>query len=184
MTKTCTRCRETKPLDAFARKAARKDGRASWCRSCAAANYQNSKARYDIVNKRAYSVRMADPEQRESARIRSASNRLNKPDQLRRAVADWKRRNPEQRNAHERTRRARIAACEGRHDASDIARLLRAQNGKCAYCAEALERYHVDHKTPLARGGSNAPFNLALACPPCNLRKGTLTADEFTRRAA
>ena len=32
--KTCTRCGEIKPLDAFAKNSKRKDGRQSWCRYC------------------------------------------------------------------------------------------------------------------------------------------------------
>ena len=35
---------------------------------------------------------------------------------------------------------------------------------------------------PLARGGTNWPDNLCLACDGCNLAKGTLTADEFLER--
>ena len=34
--KTCTKCGETKPLDAFCRDRSRADGRFSWCRECAA----------------------------------------------------------------------------------------------------------------------------------------------------
>jgi len=40
-------------------------------------------------------------------------------------------------------------------------------------------RFHVDHKTPLTRGGNNSPENLCCACPSCNFRKGTKTAEEF-----
>jgi len=32
--------------------------------------------------------------------------------------------------------------------------------------------YHVDHKIPLALGGTNDLDNLTIACPPCNLSKG------------
>jgi hypothetical protein len=52
--------------------------------------------------------------------------------------------------------------------------------GKCEYC-HALERWQyvpftVDHVIPLAKGGSDDPENLALACFHCNRRK----ADRLT----
>jgi 5-methylcytosine-specific restriction endonuclease McrA len=31
----------------------------------------------------------------------------------------------------------------------------------------------LDHKIPLCRGGSHSEDNLAVACTPCNLRKGS-----------
>lgn len=54
------------------------------------------------------------------------------------------------------------------------------QHGRCAYCQQYFgSKYHVDHKTPIARGGTNDIENLHLTCPRCNMRKGTMTHDEF-----
>lgn len=39
--------------------------------------------------------------------------------------------------------------------------------------------YHVDHRTPLSRGGTNKLSNLTLACPSCNSRKGNRLAEDF-----
>jgi len=39
-----------------------------------------------------------------------------------------------------------------------------------------------DHKTPLARGGTNDKSNLATACYRCNARKSNWTAKEFGQR--
>jgi 5-methylcytosine-specific restriction endonuclease McrA len=52
----------------------------------------------------------------------------------------------------------------------------RAKN-RCEYCQihqdqEPL-RYHIEHIVPRKHGGKDASNNLALACPHCNLRKGT-----------
>jgi len=33
--------------------------------------------------------------------------------------------------------------------------------------------FHIEHIIPLARGGPTEESNLALACPSCNLQKGT-----------
>lgn len=79
-------------------------------------------------------------------------------------------------------RRARQAGAEGHFSGEDISALFTAQRGFCAGpCGRALRvfGYHVDHKTPLSRGGSNWPDNLQLLCPKCNGSKGTKTDDEW-----
>lgn len=55
--------------------------------------------------------------------------------------------------------------------------------GKCTYCGIRVtdSNHHIDHKTALARGGSNELRNLTLSCQSCNLSKGTLSAREFRR---
>src|SRR3546814_17562676 len=60
----------------------------------------------------------------------------------------------------------------GEFTAEDIDAMLAAQKKKCWYCGTKLTAYHVDHRIPLARGGSNGPENLVIACPACNLSKG------------
>jgi len=42
--------------------------------------------------------------------------------------------------------------------------------------------YHVDHRVPIARGGSNGPENLVIACPDCNRRKNAQMPHEFAGR--
>ncbi len=53
----------------------------------------------------------------------------------------------------------------------------------CYYCKESLqpEEVHIEHKTPISRGGTNSRKNLALACAKCNLSKGRKTEAEFLR---
>jgi HNH endonuclease len=38
---------------------------------------------------------------------------------------------------------------------------------------------NLEHVIPRARGGSNRPSNLVLACIPCNTEKGSQTIEEF-----
>lgn len=62
----------------------------------------------------------------------------------------------------------------------EIGRMLCQQDAKCAYCGELLSgQYHIDHKLPVSRGGSNDIENLHITCARCNLRKATLTHEEF-----
>jgi hypothetical protein len=58
-----------------------------------------------------------------------------------------------------------------------------ASGGKCAYCSTTLQLaggWHVEHKTPRSKGGTNAPDNLVASCVGCNVKKGTKTAEEFS----
>jgi len=41
---------------------------------------------------------------------------------------------------------------------------------------------HLEHKTPLSRGGSNDYENLGIACSRCNLKKGKKTVDEYLNK--
>lgn len=49
----------------------------------------------------------------------------------------------------------------------------------CAYCQDRDTDLHMEHMTPLSRGGRHTRSNVVPACPPCNLRKGARTALEF-----
>jgi len=65
---------------------------------------------------------------------------------------------------------------------SEINNLLNEHNHKCFYCGINIKRginLHLDHKTPLSRGGEHTISNLAPACITCNLRKRTKTAEQF-----
>jgi 5-methylcytosine-specific restriction endonuclease McrA len=48
----------------------------------------------------------------------------------------------------------------------------------CTYCGSD-KQLEGDHIIPLSRGGSNAFANLATACRPCNLSKGSKTLEEW-----
>jgi len=59
--------------------------------------------------------------------------------------------------------------------------IFRRDNYTCAYCGHRgnSATLEVDHKMPVARGGSDDPTNLTTACWECNRAKGTTTAGEF-----
>jgi hypothetical protein len=77
-------------------------------------------------------------------------------------------------------RRAHRLQAAGTFTRQDIAHLYAEQNGLCAYCTCPLgERYHVEHRQPLSRGGTNWPENLCCSCPTCNHRKHQKTEEEF-----
>lgn len=91
---------------------------------------------------------------------------------------------PEERAAKilERSRRGHLVrrAAGKAPPKYDLGRMMCEQDGKCAYCGELLSGpYHIDHKTPVSRGGTNDVSNLHLTCPRCNMKKGAMTHEEF-----
>jgi 5-methylcytosine-specific restriction endonuclease McrA len=50
----------------------------------------------------------------------------------------------------------------------------------CFYCKEPLTfDFHIDHKIPIAKGGTHSLDNLVLACMPCNQEKHAKDIDEY-----
>lgn len=59
--------------------------------------------------------------------------------------------------------------------------MLIDQNHLCYYCQKYIisKTSNVDHKTPLARGGTGDKDNLCATCKECNTLKETMTEMEF-----
>lgn len=124
--------------------------------------------------------------------------RRNNPDKVKKHKSDSQKRNrasanarvkrhyqkyPERALEHVHARRARKLSNGGRYTAADIDLQLRSQRGLCWWCnAPLIGGYHIDHRIPLSRGGSNNPENLCLTCPTCNLSKNNKLPHEWTDR--
>jgi 5-methylcytosine-specific restriction endonuclease McrA len=91
----------------------------------------------------------------------------------------WRKTHLKSLRVHYHNRQAKIKGNGGVHTTEEINNLFKEQGGCCFYCNQQLEEFHIDHKTPISRGGSNNIDNIALACAPCNLSKHTKTAEEF-----
>lgn len=100
----------------------------------------------------------------------------------------WAKDNPEQNKllcrVKEARRRARIRDSKGNHTRLDIERQLNGQKHRCWWCNRSLKKinWHVDHREPIALGGSNGPENIVIACAPCNSSKNAKTPQEWAGR--
>jgi 5-methylcytosine-specific restriction protein A len=71
------------------------------------------------------------------------------------------------------------------HKAEIMHELFEKQHGKCMYCGKDKHEpsdFDLDHKIPVARGGTNDISNFQLLCGSCNSRKRTTTDDEFRKK--
>ena len=57
--------------------------------------------------------------------------------------------------------------------------LLNKWDHKCCYCGAQDTPLNIEHIHPKAKGGTNAVSNLAIACIPCNTKKGAQDIREF-----
>jgi 5-methylcytosine-specific restriction endonuclease McrA len=124
--------------------------------------------------------RAAHPEKRD------ANNRVyyrRHREQVLAQSAQYHRDHPEVGRARWQNYRARKRAAEGSFTATEWLALVELYGGRCAYRGEEgpLE---VDHRIPLARGGSNRIENILPACRGCNAEKHDLTEEEFRNRLA
>jgi len=193
MTKTCTRCRLTKPLAAaFAADRNRRDGRSPWCRACHAAyGRENAKriserkrARYqanptrDNVRSRAW--RAANPERCTEYRCdRYAAN----PERAAERSRAWQQANPERRRQSDDTRRAKKAGAWQGY-VIDRFSVFERDNWTCQLCHEPIDptlagrhpmMATIDHVVPFTRGGLHTYKNVQAAHFGCNsAKKGEL----------
>lgn len=125
-------------------------------------------------NERAKAV----PKDVQAARKRAYAQR--NPERVKAARRAYWERNPEKWLGYTRRRRAAKLQAEGSHTDQDVLDLAVAQGFTCVYCSAPLAKgCHIDHKTPLSRGGSDYPSNLQILCGPCNLKKNARTDEEY-----
>lgn len=106
------------------------------------------------------------------------------PEKVREYGRRWSKSHPEKTRAKNHRRRARINGNEGSYTTAEEMELFAWQDGRCHYCGAFLysfypQKYHIDHKTPISRGGSNFIENIALSCPRCNEMKSNKTEEEY-----
>jgi 5-methylcytosine-specific restriction endonuclease McrA len=205
LVKTCTKCLEIKPLDAFSRNKNRVDGLQHQCKACNSAYYKQNAER--II---ARVLAATDPE---AARVKArewyaanierakasgakwrAENKavkaehsarwaMNNREKVSAATKEWRKANPEYVNAKTREYRARKRGAQGKHTAADVKALMKTQKCMCAVCRiDITDAYHVDHIMPLVLGGSNDRTNLQLLCPSCNTSKGGKHPVDFMQK--
>jgi hypothetical protein len=94
-------------------------------------------------------------------------------------LKNWYENNLHRYRIYVHNRNARLKGNGGTHTTEEIDELFDGQRGLCFYCGQLLRDFHIDHKIPVSRGGSNDISNIVISCALCNRRKYTKTAEEF-----
>lgn len=98
--------------------------------------------------------------------------RATDPDKTRQRARDHYWRNPDLKRFYAKEYESRKRGAAGRHTLQDLIEIRAAQKDRCAYCRVGLNgKGHVDHITPVSRGGSNDRRNLQILCVSCNTSK-------------
>lgn len=176
--KTCARCKQSLPREAFHNARNRPDGKYPYCRQCNSAyNRQRAasdpaadaerKARkkaYDAIYNEKHKARKAEQVKRRYEK---------KADEIKAYIRRWQKANPEKVSAYKATNKAaRRCATGAGMSGAELSAWKRKQAKVCYWCgAKCARKYHVDHYTPLKKGGRHEASNLVIACPTCNLRK-------------
>lgn len=98
----------------------------------------------------------------------------------------WKAENPQRTRLYEARRLGFKAASDHDPRMKEVYRLARSSAlVPCYLCGEITRQgeRHIEHKTPLSRGGPHTFENVAIACVACNLTKGNKTVEEFKHAA-
>lgn len=102
-------------------------------------------------------------------------------EQVRAGHRRYRLRYPDVRRIIWQRRRARELGAGGNFTIDEWAALCERYGQRCAYCGSAGP-LQVDHRVPLARGGTHDMTNILPACQSCNLKKGASSEQEFRAR--
>ena len=87
------------------------------------------------------------------------------------------------RNGRQNRRIKEKEAADGTITKESLKNLDKMQNSQCYYCKTTIDIQspltHLDHLTPLSKGGLHSITNVAWTCAACNLKKNNKTEEEF-----
>lgn len=190
--KTCTKCGEAKAVAEFSKNAQKRDGLRCSCKACDNA----SNAKWFAANpekKREYDVswRATNPDKAraKSAKWKAANTEKVKawktanPAKLKSYCAKWRVANTDVLRIHHQNRRARKRESGGKLSMGLAEKLFKLQRGMCACgCQQPLgDDFHLDHRMPLALGGTNTDHNMQLLRATCNRQKHAKHPVDFMR---
>lgn len=164
--KICSKCKRELPAtpDMFGAHRNTSDGFQSQCRECRNAYLRDYRATdAGRAQKKAY-------EQSERGKERMAAYHRSEKGKVALQRSAKKRRTFEQ--ANESISHSAIQA------------LLIAHKYRCWWCGTAIRgnKFHVDHRIPLSRGGTSGNDNLCISCPTCNMSKHDKLPQEWNGR--
>lgn len=185
--KRCTKCKEELPatFEYFYKDSRGRSGLSAQCKRCMKAHrwvYEKVRIQQTReINKRASKkYREAHPDRFKENQRRFTENN---PERRREIGRNWWKKHPEHRRVNKMQRRALECGATGKTSKKEIDAIYKQQKGKCWWCGKSVKKeWHIDHRIPLSKGGTNDASNLVISCPKCNLRKNSKLPHEFNGR--
>ena len=119
----------------------------------------------------------------EKIKVRMRQYHKDNAERKRQNYKEWAQNNKGRIRANVARRRALKVNAKGTYTHDDIVLIYNCQKGRCWWCQGKLgDEYHIDHRIPLSKGGSNDPSNLVVSCPTCNLSKSNKMPWEWNGR--
>lgn len=173
----CSRCQEYKPKTTEFFCITRGGTCHNYCRACESARKKEWWAGLSLEERQARCSK--DPAYAKAIKQRHWLKLRADPERLARHRAQGRRgwavaysRDPMKFIIRGQQDRARRVGVPGNFTKADLAEKFREQGGLCLYCGVSVRRkWTVEHITPISRGGTNGPENIAIACPTCNFSK-------------
>lgn len=190
--KVCTACGESKPLDAFHRRAKSPDGFRPRCKECRKAESAENYAKNGVRIRAAAKAWHQDNPERAAGNIaryratnkwRATREIWNRRTDKKARDRDYYRRTSEKKKADARARTALIRGVTVEHFLH--ADVFDRDEWKCGICGDVIDRdlrypdprsVSLDHIVPLAAGGAHTKANTQAAHLCCNMSKGASVA--------
>jgi 5-methylcytosine-specific restriction endonuclease McrA len=201
-TKTCSRCREPLPTDAFHRDASQPDGFKNDCKACRLAwrianpdkpsvnsykDWRKKNPERTAATSRAYREKNKDRITERERAYRDAHRehiaatgkmwRENNRDRRDQARRRWQETNPERVRDIVLIANHKRRTDNGSFTADEWKALCLKYGNQCLCCGRTGILLSVDHVVPISAGGSNSISNLQPLCRKCNSRKKNKTID-------
>jgi|LakMenE18May11ns_1017448.scaffolds.fasta_scaffold9493625_1 hypothetical protein len=190
--KTCTKCKAEKPLEAFGKMSASRDGLHYWCKECVNAQSREWKAANaehiaeynrscdkEYKRKAAAKYREKNPEAHKEAQRKSRAKRKEKRYQEQK---QWRAENPDKVKFYNASRKRSVRRATPSWLTKDLKKFIEIQYCMATLLSERMgEEYHVDHIHPLNHKdlcGLHVPWNLRVITAEENTRKNNLIIPE------
>ena len=182
--KQCVVCGEYMGLrDGFYKSVTGKDGFENRCKRCRLAQQYRRLHELKAAEKTKQYQCKYYAKRAEHFKQKSRCYRAEHPTVVAETECRYRDSHPNTARVKRHNRRALEHGASGSHTTQDVQAQYDRQAGRCYWCQEKVgDKFHVDHVTPLSKGGSNGPENLVIACPACNRQKSDKHPMDFAGR--
>lgn len=206
LTKICTKCKIEKPIKDFNIRTDTGKHR-SQCKQCVQERSSITSKAYYEKNKKEIIKRTSETQRKNREKYNEYSKKWRSRN-IKKSLENcrkWREKNKDYATKHRENNIEKYKEYERRYNSTEKGKInaknknskrrefvkngslsnseiikLRKKTNKCYWCNSIIveNNFHIDHYTPLSKGGKHDINNIVIACPTCNLKK--CSKDPFT----